>query len=599
MTASRGRSNEEHPSSRKASGPVKVCLQCRAVYRTRRDTCPADGTKLIESDLAPGSVLAGKYRIEEEIGRGGMGVVYRAVHIIMAKTVAIKVISPLLSTDPKFLEMFKTEARAVASFHHPTVLTVHDFGQADGRYSLVLELVEGKSLRDLKAEEGRLTPERALSLLLKVCDAVNAAHAAGILHLDLKGENIIVTTTGDSEDVRVLDFGLARLAGGASSELDEDTTIGTVGYMAPEQIMGYEVSERTDVYALGVLAFELLAGAAPFHGSSKDEILNSQLQGRTIDFPKSPALKAVPKSTIRAIRSAIDSEPRKRPASVADLAAALKAGLDAITKARHRFAGRHDVARAKKTSGPSLVGKALSAISRLVGSSEKVSQAPEGMVLVPVGEFIMGTNHGNPDEGPAVRAPLGAFYIQIVPVTNRDYARFTEATDHPPPSTWKTISYATGTGDLPVTGVTWQDAADYAAWWGGHLPSEAQWEKAARGTGGRVFPWGNKWDPSFANWGGNPRFYANAKIRPVGTFPEDKSPYGCLDMAGNVMEWTDSWYKPYGPTIFKSDDFGEKFKVVRSGGFMSLDRGYLRCSHRSHARPEEAGDIGFRCAKNV
>ena len=208
-------------------------------------------------------------------------------------------------------------------------------------------------------------------------------------------------------------------------------------------------------------------------------------------------------------------------------------------------------------------------------------------------------NLGPADERPALPIHLEAFFIDIVPVTNLDYAKFVQATDHAPPTTWKTVSLPPGTASLPVTGVTWQDAVDYAEWAGKRLPTESEWEKAARGTDARHFPWSNHWEPTFANWGANPDFHGAASISPVGSFPRDRSPYGCLDMAGNVKQWTASWYKPYGPSGFRSNDFGEKFRVVRGGSYLSKDKTYLRTSNRSHARPDSAGDTGFRCAMDA
>ncbi|MCD6405765.1 MAG: SUMF1/EgtB/PvdO family nonheme iron enzyme [Planctomycetes bacterium] len=577
---------------------VKVCLECRSTFRTTRDTCPKDGAPLVERDLAPGALLSGKYRIEEEIGRGGMGVVYRGVHIVMGKRVAIKVISPLFSADPKFLEMFKAEARALAAFRHENVLTVHDFGESDGRYYLVMELLEGEILKDIMTRVGSLPPERAFPLLVRICDAVAAAHQADIVHLDIKGENVFVAEDAAGARVTVLDFGLARLAGQAPVQMDDRTTIGTVGYMAPEQIMGWDVDERTDIYALGVLAFEMLTGRLPFPGRSKNQILAAQVAGTTTGFPrKSPILKVIPKKTVKVILTAIHRDPDRRIQSAAEMQEAFKDALEVLKTAAGHLARRWRGVETGATGAeaPSLAAKARSFFARISKRSAAGPGAPEGMVYVPAGEFRMGSNHSSPDERPAMRIPLAAFFIDITPVTNRDYAGFVQATDHEPPGTWKTLSFPPGMGDIPVTGVTWQDAADYAEWAGKRLPSEAQWEKAARGTNARTFPWGAKWEPTYANWNGNPAFYGNAQVRSVGSSPRDRSPYGCLDMAGNVMEWTASWYKPYGPTSFKSEDFGEKFRVVRGGCFLSNDPGYLRATHRSHARPGETGVIGFRC----
>jgi len=583
----------------KSAEPIKVCLECRSAYRTRRDTCPRDGSPLISGKLEPGAILAGKYRIGEEIGRGGMGEVYRAEHIIMGKTVAVKVINPVLSITPAFLDMFKAEARHASTFKHENAVIVHDFGESQGRFYLVMELLEGESLKRMLKEVGTLPPERALAILLKVSAAVAAAHKAGIVHLDLKCENVFVRETAAGDEVKVLDFGLARLQGEEPLDLGDGMTVGTIGYMAPEQIGGGHVDERTDIYAIGVMAFEMLVGKLPFPGRTKDDILNSQLKDKREKFPKTRVLRALPKETKAAIMAAVTANPARRPETVDELAESFRLGLEGIRRAAGYYARRHEPAEARPRKAAKRAGGGISSVFSIFRRRRKGPEPPEGMVLVPAGDFLMGINAGPRDESPMVRVPLPSYFIDITPVTNREYARFVDATDHRPPTTWKTVSFPPGTGDLPVTGVTWQDAMDYCEWAGKRLPTEAEWEKAARGTDTRIFPWGNKWQPTFANWGGNPRSHGSATTQPVGTFPNDRSPYGCLDMAGNVKEWTASWYKPYGPTDYRNDDFGEKFKVVRGGSYLSQDRDYLRTTSRSHARPEEAGDIGFRTAMDV
>lgn len=590
------KADEEKEGRNLEDAPIKVCLACRSAFRTHRTTCPRDGNPLLDRDLPQGSILSGKYRIDEEIGRGGMGVVYRGVHMIMDKPVAIKVINPILSAEPKFLEMFKAEARSLAAFRHPNVLTVHDFGESEHRYFLVMELLAGRSLKNEMREAASIPPERAFSMLVRICDAVAAAHRVGIVHLDLKGENVFLADAAGDREIKVLDFGLARLAGGQAQLVDDNLTIGTVGYMAPEQIMGSEVDERTDVYAIGVLAFEMLTGKLPFPAGSKSRILAHQIQGRIVKWPKMPVLKVVPKKARRAIMSAVRPDPNKRVQSAEELRDTFQEALKSIEHRVAVLAGRHRGAGA--ASRPSLLERARTLFRRRPHAPEG-PPAPEGMVYVSEGDFLMGSNHGHSDQAPALKIPLKAFFIDITPVTNRDYAKFVEATDHAPPTSWKTLSFPPGEGDLPVTGVTWQDAVDYAAWVGKRLPSEAEWEKAARGVDGRTFPWGNKRESAYANWSGNPAFFGKASIKPVGAFPNDKSPYGCLDMAGNVSEWTSSWYQAYGPSGYRSDDFGEKFRVIRGGSWLSNDPAYLTCTRRGHARPDTAGDIGFRCVRDV
>lgn len=220
------------------------------------------------------------------------------------------------------------------------------------------------------------------------------------------------------------------------------------------------------------------------------------------------------------------------------------------------------------------------------------------MVSIPAGPFLMGSDTGRGDEAPAHEVDLPAFEIDKFEVTNADFARFVEATGYKTDAekagvanTWR--AYAQGKDNHPVVKVSWNDAVAYCQWLGKRLPTEAEWEKAARGTDGRVYPWGNEYDPQKAN--GKDRGIRGTTA--VGSFAEGASPYGVMDMAGNVWEWTADWYQPYPGSTFASDYFGEKFKVLRGGGwFETAD--FLRTTVRNAGALETANDdIGFRCAR--
>ena len=367
---------EPSPAPGAGGAAVKVCLKCKSAFRTRRDTCPKDGHPLATSELAPGEILAGKYRIQDEIGRGGMGVVYRAEHIIMGKAVAIKIIHPLLSLSSKFLDMFKAEARHASTFRHDNVLTVHDFGESDGRFFLVMELLEGENLKAFLERTKSIVPERAFEMLLDICSALSSAHQAGIVHLDLKSENVYLVPDGDGQKVKVLDFGLAQLKEDASSEIADGMTIGTVGFMAPEQIKGTFVDERTDVYAIAVMAYQMLTGALPFQGASKEDILQAQLQGKVLKFPQTPVLKTVPAETKKIILSALSVNPARRPQSVDELSAAIQHALAYIRKAAGRYARRHKlVGHDTREKASSLLGRLRAGLVRGLRPSGKIAEA--------------------------------------------------------------------------------------------------------------------------------------------------------------------------------------------------------------------------------
>jgi eukaryotic-like serine/threonine-protein kinase len=212
-----------------------------------------------------GRVLAGRYELRRVLGAGGMAAVYLARDRVLKRTVAVKVLNPVHARDPSSVERFRSEARTAAGLSHPNVVAVFDSGSDDGLHYLVMEHVPGPSLAELLRRQGPLPPRRAAELGLQVCEALEAAHANGVVHRDVKPGNVLLA--GDGR-VKVTDFGIAKAA--ASPSLTGDgVVIGSPAYMAPEQAQGEPVDARSDVYALGCVMHELLTGAPPF-GSAAD-----------------------------------------------------------------------------------------------------------------------------------------------------------------------------------------------------------------------------------------------------------------------------------------------------------------------------------------
>lgn len=230
-----------------------------------------------------GRLIGGRYRLVELVGRGGMGSVYRAVHTHMQKDFAVKLLRSELSATEEALRRFENEANAVNRLAHPNCVRVTDFGRSDdGGMFLVMEYLAGRSLAALLAAEGRLPPERAVHIAAQVLDAVQHAHAAGIVHRDLKPENVmLVEVDGDPDAVKILDFGIARVLDGeraAQTQITEAGAVfGTPEYLSPEQALGERADARADVYAIGVILYEMLAGRRPFTGQSKMEVLSAHL----------------------------------------------------------------------------------------------------------------------------------------------------------------------------------------------------------------------------------------------------------------------------------------------------------------------------------
>ncbi len=225
------------------------------------------------------------------------------------------------------------------------------------------------------------------------------------------------------------------------------------------------------------------------------------------------------------------------------------------------------------------------------------------MVLIPAGPFIMGSNPDDEkrgvivgiDEQPEQTVNLPAYYIDKYEVTNAQYKKFIDSTGHKTPFDWKDNMYPESEERFPVAHVNWFDADAYCSWAGGRLPTEAEWEKAARGTDGRIYPWGDTFDMNKANT----KDWDRERVE-VGTFPEGASPYGLLDMSGNVWEWTSNWYEAYPGSTLERTDFGEKYKVIRGGAWNA--RGDLaRSNERFPYLPGESYQcyIGVRCVKNV
>lgn len=264
---------------------MKRCPKCGTDYPDTVTLCPADGVALAkEDDSLVGKILAEKYRIDEKLSEGGMGAVYRGTHVLMDKTVAIKVLRPALAADEKIVARFSREARAASRISHPHALSVTDFGEAeDGVVFLVMEYLSGKTLKEVIREEGPLPLSRVAEIMKQVGGALDAAHEQGVVHRDLKSDNIMLLSTSGTDYAKVLDFGIAKIKEN-EGEYDPsitapDLVIGTPQYMSPEQCSQSNVIDaRSDVYSLGVILFEMLVGHVPFTGNSPTSIMLKHLQ---------------------------------------------------------------------------------------------------------------------------------------------------------------------------------------------------------------------------------------------------------------------------------------------------------------------------------
>lgn len=259
-------------------------------------------------------ILGGRYRVERELGRGGMAKVFRGTDTVLGRPVAIKVLAPRFSDDASFVQRFRREAQAAARLSNPNVVSVFDTGTDDGVHYIVMEYVEGKTLADYLSGGGRIMPDRAIEIAEAVCDALAAAHAQGVIHRDIKPGNIMITPSGQ---VKVADFGIARVTTSAETIEQTAAVLGTAAYLSPEQAQGRPVDARSDIYSLGCVLYEMVTGRPPFTGDSPVAVASKQVLEPPTPPSKfnpdvSPELEAV-------ILRALAKNPDNRYASAAEL----------------------------------------------------------------------------------------------------------------------------------------------------------------------------------------------------------------------------------------------------------------------------------------
>ncbi len=659
---------------------IKKCNTCGNTYPSNLSFCLNDGTPLVPVDSLIGTVLDGRYRLDSLIGVGGMGDVYRATHIHIDTEFAVKLLKPEFVADQTAIKRFRLEAKAAGRIQHPNAVRVTDFGVTpENIVYLVMELVQGPSLRELIRNEKQLETLRAVNIVRQVCGAVDAAHRSGVIHRDLKPDNIIIETHGNTERVKVLDFGIAKLREAKSDTFltQAGTIIGTPQYMSPEQCQGQSLDPRSDIYSIGIVLYEMLTGTVPFDGESTLQVVYNQLH--LIPRSVKELSPQISEPLANVIMRALEKEPAERQSSAIQLSEELKQAvkleaeevaysmaepflvppltpIDGPPSGKYSVEG-HDVkfpsladrsttalsapdsredriptlvresrrstnpaqkiptiekrledSDSKKSRLPLIVGAAVVLLAVVVAivyfsrKEESVTPTPKnvpppsGMALIQGGKFIMGRDDGSTDEGPAHEVELKSFFLDVQEVTNQEYKKFVDATGRQAPRNWKTNgSYAPDEARLPVAYVTWDDAASYAKWAGKRLPTEAEWEYAARGGNTKfVYPWGNQWVDGYANVDRK----GQLKPAPGRSFEKDVSSFGIYDLAGNVSEWVqDNYSEKYGA---KPDT---RLRVYRGGNFLDApDKGtntYRWADYPQDIPADQILRVGFRCAKDI
>jgi eukaryotic-like serine/threonine-protein kinase len=602
--------------------------------------------------LIPGELFQGKYEIIEMLGAGGMGQVYQAHHLDLGTMVAIKVLNKNLTMDDQAIERFKREARASAKVVHPNAVRVFDYGVEDGTCYLVMEYMEGESLRKRLNKRKRLPLQEVITFTEQVCYVLEVMHRKGITHRDLKPDNIYFNLQEESEVVKVLDFGLAKMSNSATQMAAQLTNpgsiVGTPHYMSPEQCQSIEIDGRSDLYSLGIIVYEMLSGRVPFDAENSYSLLFKQVNDPPP--PLQDLASDIPPNVCKVVEKLLEKEPADRYQTAKQFLQALCGAaslshsfyLDLMDRSRpdNKFfeagrTGEVSVERGKidsksiekiekiekieenRPTSPLkyILGAAglvvVIAVMVLLVSRAGMALPDENFVLIQGGSVTIGRNAEDcqaipgcvidAEESPAHNVTLSPYYLSKHEVTNKEYKEFVVATNRPAPKLWKGQDFLPGTDDLPVTNITWDDAVAYCKWLskpGGieyRLPTEEEWEHAAKGNDNRLYPWGVNWDQSLANAN---KLGSNSPLR-VNQAPnntEDRSPFGIFAMAGNVSEWTNSNFTVYPGSSYQPQGSDLQCKVFRGGSFQIKSEGLRTTIRAWQAQTYSAIDLGFRLA---
>lgn len=573
----------------------------------------------------------GKVRIDKLLARGGMAEVYLGTHLALDRPVAVKVLQSHIEEDAGLLERFHREAKVVAGLRHSNIVQIYDFDAIDGHPYIVMEYLRGPTLATflrILHEQNRRIPHHQIARLFKgLTAALDYAHSQGVIHRDIKPGNIMLhNKMGEvlmdqplTDDVEVIltDFGLVRIAHSASLTAT-GTVSGTPSYMSPEQARGDQTDHRTDIYSLGVVLYEMLAGRVPFESDSQMSVIYMQ-----INKPP-PPIPGIPAATQAVIDRALAKEPVDRYDSSREMAVDFyrSIGMNAegetiIVPQPQPHPVKPEVIKQETLLQPRpvqnrswagigifsiicllLLGVGAWGLSSFLPSFSKPTEAAsstieasatlpvvvsdelpdsEGMVEVANDTYEVGLSPADDYHIAPQKITINDFWIDRYQVTNAQYDRYVTETGAATPAVWP------GDGDHPVRGVTWDQAVSYCGWLNKRLPTEAEWEAAGRGPGTdpRLYPWGN--DDTAE---GQALHLPDQDTYVVGTQSFNQSPFGVFDMVGNIWEWVGT---PYNTER-------EGYKILRGGrfGLPVLDLAY-----RLVVAPDDTRYIqyaGFRCA---
>lgn len=518
------------------------------------------------SKFEVGNKIDDRFEILSILGEGGMGVVYKVNDNILSQVVALKTLLPAFVQHEEALTRFINEVKVCLTLNHPNIIRVYDIRRLEDIYYMTMQYIEGFSLHEWLQENSARDIGQVLNVLKKICAGLEYAHRTGTFHRDIKPANIMMTKEGG---ILLVDFGLAKLADGLGN-ITRLGGAGTPNYMAPEQKRGGEIDQRVDIYAMGVMSFEMFTGELPHLVDESASQLNPKLN---------PKVNEVMDKTLA-------KDPSKRYGNILSFIEDLEEAL--ATKV---VPSREDASILEDKT-------VLEGAEETAAPKARPAPEPESVIdmnMVPAGHFWMGSSLNeskNETEKPRHRISLATYYIDKYPVTNQAYRKFIKEAGYSEPSFWADPQF--NNPSQPVVGVSWQDAMEYAKWANKRLPTEAEWEKAARGEDNLIYTWGNEFSSGMANVD-----YSMATTSQVDQFPGNVSPYGCLDMIGNVWEWCFDWFeeKYYSMSPTENPQGPERGvkKVIRGGAWDTISFN-TRNSFRFFADPaSKSQNTGFRC----
>lgn len=530
------------------AGRRGTCFGCGAILVVPAEQESASAAR--EVSFAPGQPITDRYVCGQKVGRGGMGTVYVAEDTLLSEPVALKFLHPHLLQTQRGVQLFIREAQVARRLRHDRIVATHDVGRTpEGVLYLSMEMLQGHSLRKYlnkyRLDKEPMPVRLAVELTNQILDGLDYAHQF-IVHRDLKPENVVIMP---GEKVKVLDFGLAKAIDEEDVPLEKRAAgskhrvVGTEAYASPEQKRHGEVDATSDVYAVGMLLHEMLTLRSPREPFVEIEAVRTDV---------SPSIIAIAEKARREVVG------DRWPSASAFRTALMDAYADAYTNVRS----------AKAADG-------------------ERQASTDGMLLLEGGSFLMGSND-SPSTTPEFEAYVNPFYIDTYPVTVAQFRKYMEATDSPQPKHWNAVGYEGG--DQPVVGVSWEEASAYAAWEGKRLPTEREWEYAARGRENRKYPWGHETpDKNRANYGDHLNMPSFVNMHEEGSTPD-----GICDLAGNVAEWTSDWFQTFAQQR-RGDTPAEPRRTIRGGSWDSPADG-LRCTARQGVFPEsQLATVGFRC----